>query len=45
MDPVEALYQLSQAPTWLGWTLIAGGACALSFLAGAGRYDKEHADD
>lgn len=32
----EAAWQLAQAPWWLGWTLIGGGLCALSWLAGAG---------
>jgi hypothetical protein len=45
MDLFEAVYQLSQAPTWLGWSLLAGGTHALVWMHGAGRYDKEHADD
>lgn len=34
----EAAWHVAQAPTWLGWSLIGGGACGLSFLAGARLY-------
>lgn len=30
----EAAWHLSKAPTVLGWSLLTGGACALSWLAG-----------
>lgn len=31
----EAAWQLSKAPTVLGWALITGGLCALSWMFGA----------
>lgn len=34
----EVAWHLAQAPAWWGWTLIGGGMCGLSFLAGARLY-------
>jgi hypothetical protein len=34
VDVFEALYQLSNVPTWLGWALGTGGCCVLSWLIG-----------
>lgn len=34
----ELAYELAQWPEWIGWTLIGGACCTLSFLAGARWY-------
>lgn len=34
MDPLDLLLLTSQAPWWLGWTLIAGGMFALGLIVG-----------
>lgn len=33
----EAAWHLAQVPTWLGWAMLTGGLCALSWLAGGAR--------
>lgn len=35
LDLFEMIYHLSKVPTWIGWSLLTGGFCALAFLLGA----------
>jgi len=36
IDLLDLMLLVAQTPWWLGWLLIVGGLCALSWLAGAG---------